>query len=68
MTGLRVGRAAPVGGDQRAVQRHVGPAGGLAGLKDLMQVRCLGGKHVDAFVQIAVAGGERDPGVGGEHL
>src|SRR4051794_38585012 len=36
MAGLRVGRAAPVGGDQRAVQRHVGPAGGLAGLEHLM--------------------------------
>src|SRR3954454_2885864 len=30
-----------------------------------MQVRCLGGEHVDAFVQVTVAGGDRDAGVGG---
>jgi hypothetical protein len=45
----------------------VGPAGGLAGLKDPVQIRCLGGEHVDALVQVAVAGGQRDPSVGGEH-
>jgi hypothetical protein len=50
MAGVGVDRAAAVGGDQGAIQRHVGPAGGLAGLKDLVQVRCLGGEHVDAFV------------------
>ena len=48
MAGVGVDRAAPVGGDQRAVQRHVGPAGGLAALEHLVQVRCLGGEHVDA--------------------
>ena len=49
----------------------MGPAcglAGLAGLKDLVQVRCLGGEDVDAFVQVAVAGGQGDPAVGGEHL
>jgi hypothetical protein len=68
MAGVGVDRSAPVGGEQRAVQRHVGPAGGLTGLDHLVQVRCLGGEHVDAFVQIAVAGGDRDPGIGGEQL
>jgi hypothetical protein len=67
MTGHRVDRAAAIGADERAVQRHVGPARGRTGGKHLVQVRRLGGEHIDALVQIAVAGGQRNPGVGGEH-
>ena len=46
----------------------MGPARGLAGLEHLVQVRCPGGEHVDAVVQVAVAGGHRDGEVAGEDL
>jgi hypothetical protein len=50
MAGVGVDRAAAVGADEGAVQRHVGPAGGPAALEHLVQIRCLGGEHVDALV------------------
>ena len=39
------------------------PAGGSSGLEHLMQVGGSLGEHVDALVQVAVAGGRRDAGV-----
>jgi hypothetical protein len=42
------------------------PAGGLALLERGVQVGGPGGQHVDALVQIAVAGGLRDSGVAGQ--
>lgn len=38
------------------------PAGGLASLEHLVHVRCLGGKVVDALVQVAVAVAIKMPG------
>lgn len=43
------------------------PALGPAADQHVVQVRGLGGEHVDALVQIPVGGGDPDPGVAGQH-
>ena len=68
VAGVGVVHAAAVGANEGAVDGHVGPAGGLAGREHLVQVGGVGGEHVDAFVQVPVAGGHRDGEVAGEDL
>lgn len=57
----------PVGGDQGAVEDYVGVAGGESAAEYVGQLRGLGGEDVDAFVEIAVPGGEGDPCIAGQH-
>src|SRR4051794_24240599 len=52
VAGVGVLHSAAVGVNEGAVDGPVGPAGGLAALEYLMQVRRLGGEGVDAFVQV----------------
>jgi hypothetical protein len=66
MAGVGVGGSAAVGGDERAVEHDVAPAGGPALLEHGVQVGGSGGQHADALVQVAVAGGRRDSGVAGQ--
>jgi hypothetical protein len=65
MAGVGVGGSAAVGGDERAVEHDVAPAGGRALLEHGVQVGGSGGQHIDALRQVAVAGGRRDSGVAG---
>ncbi|WP_169317389.1 hypothetical protein [Actinacidiphila oryziradicis] len=55
-----------VGFDQRAVEDHVGHVLASAAVQDRVQVGGLIGEDVDAFVQVAVAGGRGDAGVAGQ--
>lgn len=57
---------APGRGDQGAVEADVFPPGFDPVGEDVVQVRGMGGDHVDTFVEIAVGGGLRDPRVAGE--
>ncbi len=52
-----------VGGDQGAVDDDVGSARGEAFTQHVGKFRRLGGEHVDAFVEVPVAGGDRDAGI-----
>lgn len=56
----------PITGDQGAVEDHVANPLVVAAAEDLVQVRSTLGEHVDAFVQVAVAGGLTDAGVPGQ--
>lgn len=56
----------PVAGDQRAVQHHVCHSPGTAEVQRLVQIRSLGGGHTDTLMEVAAAGGLRDPGVPGQ--
>ena len=55
-----------VGLDQGAVQDHVRHALAPAAVQDVVQVGGLVGEDVDAFVEVAVAGGLGDAGVAGQ--
>ncbi len=65
MAGLGAG-GDPVGGHQRAVQAQESQAGGVRSVENIVQVRRVGGDGVQALVQIAVGGGDADPGVTGQ--
>lgn len=63
---LGVLSSAPVGGDQGAVQRHERPGLGQRPPEDLDEVGCVVGDHVDALMEVAVGGRDRDAGVVGQ--
>jgi hypothetical protein len=51
------GEAAPVGVEDLAVQDGMGQPFGGGLVEGLVEVRCLGGQDVDAFVEVPVGGG-----------
>lgn len=65
MAALGVG-GHPVGRDQRAVQAEEGQAGGARMGQHGAQGGSVRGDHVERFVQVAVGGGDADPGVCGQ--
>ena len=60
------GAGDPVTGDQGAVEDHVAEPLVVAAAQHLVQVRSPSREHVDALVQIPVAGGLADAGVAGQ--
>jgi hypothetical protein len=56
----------PVGGDERAVQAEEGQPGGVGAGQDGLEVGGVGGDHVECLVQIAVGGGDAEPGLAGQ--
>ena len=56
----------PVGRDQRAVQAEEGQAGSASMGQHGAQGGRVRGDHVERFVQVAVGGGDADPGVCGQ--
>lgn len=58
--------ASEVAGDQRPVQGQIGQAIGLRLHQGFVQIRGLGGQHVDALVQVPVGGGLGQSVIGGQ--
>jgi hypothetical protein len=56
----------PVGGHQGAVQAQEGHSGVVRSREDLIQVRCVGGDHVQPFVQVLVGGRDAQAGIAGQ--
>jgi len=64
--GVHVGAGDTVRLDERPVQDDVADPLALTFLQDLVEIGCLGCEDVDGLVEVAVAGGLRDPGVAGQ--